>query len=619
MNRKNLYFYSIKIYPNQVFIKNMKKRFYYIQKFITVFIIISCYQTGFSQFLPKGLTQEEKLLMKNYYFNSQNEIKGYNYPPFSKVRSAAEWEEIDGLIITWTTYTSVLREIVRNTVNECKVYIVCSDSNSVKSTLTSANISTTNVRYVIAPFNSVWVRDYGANNVYTHEVDSLLLVDWTYNRPRPKDDTVARSIAKITGLPLYEMNLAPYKLVATGGNFMSDGMGTAFSSKLILNENATGGGYNQNLTEADVDSLAKKFLGINRYVKFNTLPYDGIHHIDMHMKLLNEETILVGKYPDGTADGPQIEANLQYMLSNFNSVFGTPYKVVRIPMPPTTTGTYPPNGDYLTYTNGVFINKTFLYPTYYAQYDSIAQRIYEAALPGYNVVGINCNSTISASGAIHCITHCVASDNPLLIVHQPVADTIYSFLEPYKEIKAYIKHRSGIQKAILYYKNVMLMDYDSIEMQPIPSQPDYFQANLPFAIPTKTLFFPYSYYIKAISNTGKIQQKPITAPSGCYNFVVNTPDFINESKLQENLYKLGNIYPNPANAITCIPIECKKDTYASIKMYDILGKKICTIYEGNITAGNRNFFINASEFNKGVYYITFETKDFSVNQKLIIR
>ena len=53
-----------------------------------------------------------------------------------------------------------------------------------------------------------------------------------------------------------------------------------------------------------------KFLGVDRYIKMNTLPYDQIHHIDMHMKLLDEETLLVGQYPPGIADGPQIEANL---------------------------------------------------------------------------------------------------------------------------------------------------------------------------------------------------------------------------------------------------------------------------------------------------------------------
>lgn len=54
----------------------------------------------------------------------------------------------------------------------------------------------------------------------------------------------------------------------------------------------------------------KKFMGIERYAKMEKLPYDGIHHIDMHMKLLDEETLLVGEYPAGIANGPQIEANI---------------------------------------------------------------------------------------------------------------------------------------------------------------------------------------------------------------------------------------------------------------------------------------------------------------------
>lgn len=592
-----------------------------IKGFVALICIFITTNQLFAQFLPKGLTPEEKSIMKDYYFNNQNNTKGFNYPPVSKVRSAAEWEEIDGLIITWTSYTSVLTQIVKKSVNECKVYIVCSDSNSVKGILNNSGVYSNNIKFVIAPYNSVWVRDYAANNVYTNEVDSLLLVDWTYNRPRPKDDTLARTMAKITGLPLYEMNQVPNKYVATGGNYMSDGLGTAFSSKLILDENAPNGGYNQNLTETDIDSLTKKYLGIKKYIKFDNLPYDGIHHIDMHMKLLDEETILVGQYPMGAADGPQIEANLQYLLANHNSVFGTPYKVIRIPMPPqASNGSYPPNGDYLTYTNGVFVNKTFLYPTYYTQYDTIAQRIYEEALPGYNVVGINCNSTIPASGAIHCITHCIASKDPLLIVHQAVKDTtISNFAQPYIEIKAYIKHRSGIQKAMMFYKNLNMTNYDSIVMQAVPGQADYYSANLPYIIPViKGIYLPYEYYIKAISNTGKIQQRPITAPNGSFKFTINTPGKVDEISDTKAII-LGNIYPNPASAISCIPVESNFNTEIKISLHDMIGKEICQVFNGEIQKGKKNFFINATDFAKGIYFIKLQSKNEIKIQKLIIK
>ena len=120
---------------------------------------------------------------------------------------------------------------------------------------------------------------------------------------------------------------------------MSDGHGTAFASELILEENEAGNPYFVTVKdEVEIDDMMSDYMGISRYIKMPVLPYDEIHHIDMHMKLLDEETLLVSEYPTGAADGPQIEANLQYVLSNFNSMFGTPYKVIRITVPPSTGG-----------------------------------------------------------------------------------------------------------------------------------------------------------------------------------------------------------------------------------------------------------------------------------------
>ena len=50
----------------------------------------------------------------------------------------------------------------------------------------------------------------------------------------------------------------------------------------------------------------------------------------MHMKLLDEETLLIGEYPEGTSDGPQIEANIQYVLSNFNTKLQSIYILLQM-------------------------------------------------------------------------------------------------------------------------------------------------------------------------------------------------------------------------------------------------------------------------------------------------
>ncbi len=289
---------------------------------------------------------------------------------------------------------------------------------------------------------------------------------------------------------------------------MTDGHGTAFSSKLILNENPT-------KTEAQINQIVNSYMGINRYIKMDNLPYDEIHHIDMHMKLLDEETILVGQYPPGVADGPQIEANLQYILNNFQTCYGRPYKVVRIPMPPDASGQYPPNGDYRTYTNSIFVNKTVIVPTYQLQYDTTALRIYREALPGYNVVGINCNQTITALGAIHCIMKEVGSMNPLFISHAKMPDTVHA-TGPY-QIKAYFNNTSGIASAKVFWTTDTTQAYAPLQMSPVSG--DTMAAYIPWH-PNGTKVF---YYVWAQANNGKSLSKPITAPAGYYKFIVDDP------------------------------------------------------------------------------------------------
>jgi len=255
-----------------------------------------------------------------------------------------------------------------------------------------------------------------------------------------------------------------------------------------------------------------KFMGLDRYIKMQTLPYDDIHHIDMHMKLLDEETLLVGQYPAGVADGPEIEVNLQYILNNFLTCYGRPYKVVRIPMPP-ENGQYPPSGDYRTYTNSIIVNKTVIVPTYELQYDSTALRIYREAMPGYRVVGINSNAIITSLGAIHCITKEVGVDEPVYISHPKISGEIVS-ADPI-EIKAFIKTKSGVSNTSVYWTTDTTQNFSVLPMTSISV--DTFTAFIPVQSNGTEVF----YYISAASNSGKTITKPLTAPDGYYHFKVS--------------------------------------------------------------------------------------------------
>jgi hypothetical protein len=424
------------------------------------------------------------------------------------------------------------------------------------------------------------------------------MVDWIYNRPtRPNDDASPECIATELNIPLHTMTVAPNDLVNTGGNWMVDGLGTAFASDLILEENIAGNPYSVSAkTESQIDGIVEDYLGINRYIKMNTLPYDGIHHIDMHMKLLDEETLLVGEYPDGVSDGPQINANIEYVLSNYNSAWGTPYHIVRIPMPSSATGGWPSTGSsYRTFTNAVFVNKTIILPTYREQVDTTALRIWEESMPGYNIVGIDCDNNtsniISQSGAIHCITHSVGVEDPMLITHQSLQDTDND-QDPYN-VTAYINHRSGIASAQLYWRLFGNTTYNAVDMVNVGN------GNWQGFIPAEAVGSTIQYYVQGEAVSGKIQVRPITAPAGYWDFsIVGVNAVANISPVLET-----KLFPNPASAITCIRWNAPFTSDYQVDLMDMTGRKVSSLFNGMASIGEKQIFFNANEFPAGVYVV----------------
>jgi agmatine/peptidylarginine deiminase len=528
-------------------------------------------------------------------------------PPFGNLRTAAEWEEIEALTISWTGYPCIQKQIVAGAQLECLVVIFASNPSEVENYLTGSScggaLTLENVLIVEGEYDSVWIRDYGAHTVYGEWNDERVLVDWLYNRPRPNDDAIPDLLAETLDIPLYSTTAAPTDLMNTGGNWMVDGFGTAFASELILDENDGGSSWWTDYpdhTESEIDAIVSAFHGVDTYIKMPTLPFDGIHHIDMHMKLLDEERILVAEYPEGVADGPQIEANIEYVLANYSTRWGTPFEVIRIPSPPELGwgGGYPDEGGwYETYTNSVFVNNTVLLPTYYEAYDTTAIRIYEEALPGYNIIGIDCDGNepiIAASGAIHCITKSVGVEDPLIISHLPLNDT-EDTVNDYPVV-AEVSHRSGLSSVDLVYTTDApgaSATWTTIPMA--PSGSDDFTATLPAAAAGTT----YHYYISAEAISGKQGNRPMPAPEGFWSFDILTEVNGIAEWRSETAAAFQPVFPNPASAITCIPVAIERAFTGSIVAVDVLGREISTIARGEFTPGTQKFFFHASGFPAG--------------------
>lgn len=561
---------------------------------------------------PHAITEQERDYVERIGFEPSAARGIETPPPYDNIRTAAEWEEVEALTISWTSFPCIQKQIVEAAKEECTVIIFADDMEEVTDYLTGNQcggaLTLENIQIVPSVYNSIWIRDYGANTVYGSWNDDRVLVDWLYNRPRPDDDAIPDVLASTLGLELYSTTGAPNDLMNTGGNWMSDGFGTAFASELIIDENDGGSTWWTDYpdhSEEEINQIISDFHGVDTYITMPNLPFDGIHHIDMHMKLLDESTLLMAEYPEGTADGPQINANLEYVLSNFTTRWGTPFDVVRIPSPPEQGfgGGYPDeNGWYLTYTNSVFVNNTILLPTYYTEYDTTALRIYEETLPGYNVVGIDCDNNgeaiISLSGAIHCITHTVGIEDPLMISHLPLPDTDDTVND--YAVEAYISHRSQIESAIMHWRTSPDSEWNAVPMALIDGETENWIASIP-AQPLETTVY---YYVEANANSGKTGTRPMPAPDGWWSFNVNDAslgmsDFAQDSPLLQ-------AFPNPAAAITCIPLHLRQAAEGRLYLSNTLGQQIQMIHSGDFRMGEQKHFFNAQGMAAGAYLLTLD-------------
>ncbi len=564
--------------------------------------------------LPRHMTDSEVAEMPSYLERVYERASQRTpMPSPHQPRAMAEWEELQGIVIAWSnSFWQIQAEIVRHAREEVVVYIATTNEDQVKQRLDIEGVDyTSNVEFIDAPYNSLWIRDYGPNTIYVNDVDSLVIVDWIYNRPRFQDDQIPQAVGAQLNIPVIELATQPYDLVHTGGNFMSNGNGQGFSSKLVLDENGPDNDWGMsNHSEEDIDNIMAAYMGISEYIKMTNLPYDLIHHIDMHMKMIDEETIIVGEYPEGIADGPQIEANIQYIIEQFKTTFNRDFNIIRIPMPPDATGRYPhQGGDYRTYANAMMINKTVLVPVYEEQYDTPALAIWQEALPGHKIVGINCNAIIPLSGALHCIIKELGTEDIIWVLHEPVRGSIPAY-DSIPHITATIKHKYEIDNAYLFYSDDEGISFDSILMT-YNDQLDVYEATFPMLGQNF-----YQYFIRVTTVNGKVIEKPQTGSlGGGWRFDAVVVSNQNTDRLG---VEIGQIFPNPARGLTAIPISCSQKSNIAVHLYNSQGKLVNRLYDDVFEAHQKYLFFNANDYPAGTYNVVIDIGQNRFTRQVII-
>jgi hypothetical protein len=240
-----------------------------------------------------------------------------------------------------------------------------------------------------------------------------------------------------------------------------------------------------------------------------------------------------------------------------------------------------------------------LVPTYRTEYDTTGLRILREALPGYNVVGIDCDNSdqniISASGAIHCITKGIGVADPLLIRHQRLVDT-YETITPYT-VEAYIRHRSGISGAEVYWTTDTTAGFSALPMT--AGAGNTWSAAIP-AQPAGTEVF---YYIHATANSGKQQVRPIVAPEGWWKFRVlglatSIPDAAGPV--------IAEVFPNPTSSLLMVTVDGAGAAPVRVTLLDATGREVMLLHNGMLHA-DRRVFADISYLAEATYLLVVES------------
>ncbi|HRB00684.1 MAG TPA: T9SS type A sorting domain-containing protein, partial [Ignavibacteria bacterium] len=97
-----------------------------------------------------------------------------------------------------------------------------------------------------------------------------------------------------------------------------------------------------------------------------------------------------------------------------------------------------------------------------------------------------------------------------------------------------------------------------------------------------------------------------------------TSDLQSVSNSIPSIFKLYQNYPNPFNSKTKIKIDIRKRGYYEMEIFNNAGKKIETLYNGELNTGQYEIIYDAKELSSGIYFYRLSGNNISETKKLIL-
>jgi len=171
---------------------------------------------------------------------------------------------------------------------------------------------------------------------------------------------------------------------------------------------------------------------------------------------------------------------------------------------------------------------------------------------------------------------------------------------------------SGIDSLLLWWRTDSLNPY--VRMVMIDSSGTWY-ADIP-SYPSGT---NVSYFLEAIAHSGRRSLKPLVGEDGPFIFEViqtGTTSVTDDTKPRE--FQLFQNYPNPFNPTTKIGFRIVDRGFVSLKVFDVLGRKVATLVNEEKPPGSYDVIFNASGLSSGLYVYRLQAGSIAQTRKLMV-
>ena len=512
---------------------------------------------GTEELLPIGFTDGELLRL--------HEIGTYQdatVPPPAGVRNPGEFEPATGVMVRWPLGVpyEFLVDVSNN--SELRVIVSSSQQGSAQSALASAGVNMANTDFIIAPTNSVWVRDYGPWFIVLSD-GSQGIFDYSYNRPRPDDDVIPQVIGSQWGIPVYISDL-----IHTGGNYMSGGLGESMSTNLVYDEDPHPGSW--------VDQQMEDYLGVTDYTTYEDPQASYIDHIDCWAKILSPDRIMVLQVPPYHGDYAALETIADF-IDTSPCPYGYDWDVYRVF-----------SGGTEGYVNGLLHNDTYYLPVWNTGNDAAAAASFSEALPGYTITPVY-YFDFANTDALHCRTRNVMDRYMLEVIHTPV-DADQTALPV--SVSAFIRPNPAntLTYAFLCYR---VNSGSFVQMGMTAAAGNTYTADIPGLSNGDFV----DYYIKAGDSSGRVSAHPQFAPETWFNsYTVTSTGISANTSGRASIPRMLSANPFSSSMV----FTGEPDTEFTV--YDSAGR---TVHRGSSNTEGLIQWNPQAETPDGVYFIRF--------------